>query len=169
MNAPGLRSPNYPPCTLRYYAPPARCSSGFPCATVSLCVSRPSRTRWTHLALSPINVPSSSPPSITTPCNPLDTGTGGIGPLAGKYSRHRGAGGGVHVCAMRWPHPGQQNGGGSDAGAALSDPQSTVDRLLNPNQGCDLEFCRHVDRFWVGLWHVDHHVDHVDHVDQRSY
>ena len=39
-------------------------------------------------------------------------------------------------------------------------------RSPGKNQGCDLEFCRHVDRFLVGLWHVDHHVDHVDH---RSY
>jgi hypothetical protein len=50
-------------------------------------------------------------------------------------------------------------------GVALVQRFKTL-KPLHKAQRCDLEFGRHVDRFWVGLWHVDHHVDHVD---QRSY
>eukprot|EP01047_Picozoa_sp_COSAG01_P007732 COSAG01_NODE_296_length_19281_cov_212.029507_10_plen_250_part_00 len=74
-----------------------------------------------------------------------------IGPLAGKYPRRRGAGGGGHVCAMRWSHPGQQNGGGSDAGAALSDTTTGSSSLFKRSSDQHDDHHRHPVH-----WHCEH-------------
>jgi hypothetical protein len=69
MNSPGSRARTFLQCENGRGAQLTGSSSGFAYVPVSRRVKRLSEKRWAHRALSPMNVSSSSPPSIATALN----------------------------------------------------------------------------------------------------